>query len=46
MEGMDDLPNETWEDKFSEAVKDLQREGVRPLGSNDDNIGGDDDENG
>ena len=37
MEGMDDFPKETWEDKFCEAVEDLQRSGVRTGGSEENN---------
>ena len=47
MEGMEYLPKETWEDKFCKAVEDLQRVGVRPKWSEDDDDGGDnDDKNG
>ena len=43
MEGMKELPKETWGDKFSEAVKDLQREVVRPKEGKDEDNGGEDD---
>ena len=46
MEGMEELPKETWEDKFCETMEDLQRAGVRPKGRKDEDNGGDDDKNG
>ena len=45
IEGMEEIPKDTWEDKFCEAVEDLQREGVRPEGSKDSKNGGDEDNN-
>ena len=43
MDGMEEIPKETWEDKFFEAVEDLQREGVRPKGIKEDDDGDKDD---
>ena len=43
---MEELPKETWDDKFHEAVEDLQRAGVRPTGSEDNEDGGNNDDNG
>ena len=37
MEEMEELLKETWEDKFCEAVEDLQRSGVRTGGSEENN---------
>ena len=39
---MEDIPRETWEDKFCEVVEYLQRAGVRTEGS-EENGGGNDD---
>ena len=46
MEGMEELPEETWEDKFCEAVEDLQRAGISPKGSKDNDGGDNNDDNG
>ena len=43
MEGMEDLPKETCEDKFREAVGDFQRAGVRPEESKDEDNSDNDD---
>ena len=40
-----DIPKETWEDKFREALEDLQREVVRPKGGEDDDYGGENNNN-
>ena len=45
-EEMEELPKETWDDKFHEAVEDLQRAGVRPTGSEDNEDGGNNEDNG
>ena len=46
MEEMEELLKETWEDKFCEAVEDIQRMGFSSEGSEDDDNSDDDDDNG
>ena len=46
MEEMEELPKETWEDKFREAMEYFQRAGVMPEVSKDEDNGGDDNDNG
>ena len=41
MEGMKDIPKDTWEDKFREVVEYLQKAGVRPEGREDKDNSGD-----
>ena len=41
---MEELPKETCEDRFRDAVEDLQRPGVRPEESEDNDDGGKDNE--
>ena len=46
IEGMEEIPKDTWEDKFCEAVEDIQRMGFSSEGSEDDDNSDDDDDNG